>query len=170
MSHTEIASKFDIQCTFLDALCIRANIPLNWRKTLTQHWQLNPRETGLELKLNSDQPEDLNILSSKCMYSKILVGSKQDSAAYRKWRQGEDGVQIPNDLEWSAICTRTFHTTRETRLQSLQFKLLHRITPCRTFLKRLRITETDECPFCQDTKQDSITHFFFECGLVQDFW
>lgn len=110
------------------------------------------------------------MLGSKRMYSKILSGTKQDIAALRKWKQGEDGLQVENDLEWAEICSRVFRTNRETKYQSLQYKLLHRITPCRTFLKRLRICETDECPFCQTPKRDSITHFFFECDVVQVFW
>lgn len=91
-------------------------------------------------------------------------------AALRKWKEGDDGLQVTDNQEWSAICTRTFRTTRETKLQSLQYKLLHRITPCKTFLKRLRICDTDACPFCQVSQRDSIIHFFFECGVVQVFW
>lgn len=170
MSHSEISEKFNVRCSFLDALSIRASIPMKWKRSLTNNWQSNPRETGLEIKLNSDQPEDLNILGSKRMYSKILSGHKQDSAALRRWKEGDDGLQVANDLEWSEICTRTFRTNRETKHQSLQYKVLHRIIPCRTFLKRLRICETDECQFCQTPKRDSIAHFFFQCEVVRMFW
>lgn len=43
MSHIEITDKFNLRCTFLDALSIRASIPIHWRKALTKNWQPNPR-------------------------------------------------------------------------------------------------------------------------------
>lgn len=42
------------------------------------------------------------------------------------------------------------------------------ITPCRKYLKQLRIAEDDLCPHCGIT--DNIFHFFFECDLIQTFW
>lgn len=167
MSHTEISEKYNVHCTFLEALSIRANIPMEWKRSITPNWQPNPRDTGLEIKLNADPPEDLSILGSKRMYSKILSSRKQDSAALCRWKQGEDGIQVENDLEWSAICSRTFNTNREIKLQSFQYKLLQRITPCGTFLKRLRIRETDTCQLCKIPTCDSITHFFFEYMTVR---
>lgn len=105
MSNTEISDKFNVRCTFLEALSIRVNIPMKWRKSLTKNWQPNPRESGLEIKLNLDPPEDLITLSSKRMYSQIMSGIKKDSAALRKWKEGEDGIQIDDKIEWSETCT-----------------------------------------------------------------
>lgn len=66
------------------------------------------------------------------------------------------------------ICTRNFSATRETKLQSLQFRILHTIISCGVHLRQLRIRETDECHFCK--QRDSIIHFFFHCRIVQAFW
>lgn len=38
MSHTEISEKFKVRCSFLDALSIRANIPMQWKRSLTNNW------------------------------------------------------------------------------------------------------------------------------------
>lgn len=170
MSHTEISDKYNVPCTFLDALSIRSNIPIGWRRALTVGWQQDGRDSGLEIKLDSDPSEDLTILGAKRMYSKILSGIHQDSAALRKWKDGVDGLHVGENSEWSDICTRVFCATRETKIQSFQYKLLHRIIPCKVFLKHLRISDTDECTFCQEQKKDTIVHFFFSCEVVQVFW
>lgn len=75
---------------------------------------------------------------------------------------------MDDQSEWSEACCRSFHTTRETKLQSLQYKILNRVIPCRVFMKRLRITTSDECQFCPT--KDSIAHFLFTCDLVRPFW
>lgn len=35
LSHTELAAKFDVSCSFLDLLKIRMSIPLHWRRLLS---------------------------------------------------------------------------------------------------------------------------------------
>lgn len=47
LSHTEISDKFGIVCTFLEALSLRASIPLKWRRALTQDWTDNSRGPGI---------------------------------------------------------------------------------------------------------------------------
>lgn len=63
---------------------------------------------------------------------------------------------------------RIYRTTKETKFHSFQFKILHAITPCKRFLKRIRITENDLCDHCRIP--DDLFHFFFHCVLVQKLW
>lgn len=45
---------------------------------------------------------------------------------------------------------------------------MNRVIPCNVFLKQLRITDTDECKFCQ--AKDSVPHFLSTCEIVKPFW
>lgn len=45
-------------------------------------------------------------------------------------------------------------------MQSLQYKVLHLIIPCNSYLKQLRVKDTI----------DTIAHFLFLCPIVQAFW
>lgn len=53
-------------------------------------------------------------------------------------------------------------------MQTLQYKLLNRISPCRKYLTQLRIFDSDSCPFWQRT--DTLSHFFSECPDTALFW
>lgn len=41
-----------------------------------------------------------------------------------------------------------YRATRETKLQSLHFKRMNRVVPCREFLKQIRLADMDACKFC----------------------
>lgn len=168
LSHTEIESKYRIPCTFLEALSLRVGIPLHWRQLITSGWRPAPGDEGLELKLDQNAPEDLSLLSPKRMYVKLLSRNYKPNIALQRWKDGDEGVHIRDHEEWSDICSRVFCTTRETKIQSLQYKISHRVIPCNVFLKRLRISDSDLCNYCQ--AKDSVPHFFFTCEVVKPFW
>ena len=60
-----------------------------------------------------------------------------------------------------------FISSRETKLQSLQFKIIHRIFPCRNYLFRRKIIDSPECRICGET--DTLVHFFLTCRVVGQF-
>lgn len=68
--------------------------------------------------------------------------------------------------EWKEACRNPFQASRETKLQSLQYKIIHRIFPCGSYLCRIRIR--DWCKYCDQT--DSISHHLFRCDKVKPFW
>ena len=61
-----------------------------------------------------------------------------------------------------------FNCCRETRLQILQWKILHYIYPTGVLLKKMKIKDTDLCSFCDSI--DTIDHFFFQCNVVSTLW
>lgn len=168
LSQTEFTDKFHVPCTFLEAFSLRTGIPLRWRRTLTTGWRPDPGKEGIEIRLDEQPPESISSMSPKRMYSKILAHNFKPNTAFQRWRDGDDGVQIRDQEEWAEACSRIFHTTRETKVQSFQYKILNRVIPCRVFLKRLRISETDECNFCK--AKDTVPHFLFTCEVVRPFW
>lgn len=73
-SHTEISAKYDVKCTFLDALNIRLLIPLAWREALTADWRpppLPPSLSGVDIRLPREQPQDIQVASPKAMYTAL---------------------------------------------------------------------------------------------------
>lgn len=60
-----------------------------------------------------------------------------------------------------------YRATRETKLQSLHFKIINRVVPCNKFLKQIRVKNSDLCDLCN--QEDSLPHFFFECSSVGNF-
>jgi len=52
--------------------------------------------------------------------------------------------------------------TKDTKLQNVQFKLLHRILPVNSFLYKCGLQETELCTFCTETKENML-HLFWNC-------
>ena len=61
-----------------------------------------------------------------------------------------------------------FNCCKETRLQILQWKILHYIYPTGVLLKKMKIKDTELCSFCASV--DTIDHFFFHCNVVSTLW
>lgn len=73
----------------------------------------------------------------------------------------------PTNL-WNRIYSLSFKTQREVKIQSLQYKLLHRIIPCNVYLHRIKIKESNLCDYC--SIPDDITHFFCHCAKTYHLW
>ena len=95
--------------------------------------------------------------STKKLYE--VSGGKTDShlKIYEKWRR--DFPEDTFDLdEWQKLYGMAFLASRETKIQSLQFKIIHRRIPCRDYLFKRKIVDTPECQFCG--ANDNLVHFF----------
>ena len=58
--------------------------------------------------------------------------------------------------------------TEDSSLQWLQQKILHRILPVKSYLKKIGIRSSDACWFC-DEKED-IIHTFILCPSISQLW
>ena len=61
-----------------------------------------------------------------------------------------------------------YKCSKETYLQSLQWKIIHGIYPTGTTLKKMKIKVTDLCEYCGEI--DTLQHFFFECNTLKCLW
>ena len=77
-------------------------------------------------------------------------------------------VKAATEDEWPDILKRPHQCLRVTKLQSLQFKIMHRIINYNTKLFDMKLKETPMCSYCDET--DDIPHFFVHCDNVSDIW
>ena len=80
------------------------------------------------------------------------------------WERELDLFDTTDLMIWS----RPFICTKESYLRCLQWKIIHRIYPSGTVLKRMKMRESDSCRFCSHV--DSLSHFFFSCKGVKPLW
>lgn len=138
-SHTELSEQFHIRCTFLDAIKLCMSIPLHWRSIISPNWSA-PLDlaagTGIRVLLPGEDPRDLALINSKVVYSSIILGNAKSPMAYNRWSETmEASLRVNNEVEWKDICMNPFRTVRETKMQSLQYKINNRIIPCNAYLK-----------------------------------
>lgn len=166
-SHTEIAEVYGVNCTFLDALSLRLSITLRWRQLLTQEGnptQNLPSTPVIFIHLPGEEKSDILIASAKAMYTSFISNNGHTSTAYSRWSNRDDELQIVNLDEWADVNRRIYESTRETKLQALQYKIINRIIICNQYLKQLRIKQTENCPSCNQT--ETISHFLLDCPLL----
>lgn len=70
--------------------------------------------------------------------------------------------------EWRRLYRLPFWSLRQTKMQTLQYKIHHRTLPCRKYLKTLCVFSDDSCPFC--SWPDTILHFLCDCPDTRAFW
>ena len=71
-------------------------------------------------------------------------------------------------FDWTQIYLLPSKTTKNLKLQSLQFSILHRFTTCNYNLKLWNIIDSPMCQSCNVI--DSIEHFFFYCDCIHRLW
>lgn len=172
LSHSELSEKFGVQSSFIDMLGLRLSIPLEWRRMLTNNYSPPPDPaslTGIRVSLPNEQPSDVATMVPKRLYSALISSRKHCSTAFTRWSDHSDpSLKISGHEEWRDICLSVYRATRETKIQSLHFRVINRIVPCGKFLKQVRLVDSDLCALCDE--QDSLTHFFYDCPYVGRFW
>ncbi len=79
------------------------------------------------------------------------------------------GLDYPDVmLNWNAVFVLPFKCTTWTKLQSLQFTILHRYYPCNRYLYMVNIKDNDRCELCGET--DDLEHYFYFCITTRKFW
>ena len=75
----------------------------------------------------------------------------------------EFGIKL-NELTWSQI----FSSSKETKLQEFQWKVVHNIFPTNILLNRMGLKQSEKCDFCGET--EFIEHLFYDCKRLEQLW
>ena len=74
-----------------------------------------------------------------------------------------------SDVAHGPLVTLCFKTTKDTSIQWMQYRLLHRILPVKYYLKKISVLPSDSCTFC-DKEVETIQHVFIGCENVSSIW
>ena len=99
----------------------------------------------------------------KCGYFYSLQIVSVSPTAQTRWIA--EGVEMQS---WKAVYERAFKITSSSKLQSLQYRIIHRYFPTRRFLFTRHVVND---PFCDNCGQvDTLEHYFYDCSEVKEFW
>jgi hypothetical protein len=161
-NHSDTNRIYKTKCTFLDMLQIRLTIPHLWKSILQGEEPENKTDLLLFNKLHRYYK-----LKSKDIYN-IILGKNHDcitpANSQDYWRN-----KYTLDLEQMQLLYKLpYLATKRTNLQSLQYKILHKIINCNHWLHRITIKDTPRCRFCQEN--ETVEHFFYGCRVTKNFW
>lgn len=81
--------------------------------------------------------------------------------AVTKWKTDLTNYNV-EDLTIYDIFKICFKTTKDSSVQWLQFRILHKNLPVGYYLKKINIKTTDRCEFCKNNVE-TIIHVFISC-------
>ena len=138
-------------------------IPNEWKTKLLGSEQLTAEQRCEEPVINiNDKEVPLRLVKSSFFYA--LSVPDIIPTAQKRWV--EEGVDFGTD--WIKIHGRSFRTTASTKLQSLQYKIIHRFFPTRRFLCTRNVISDPFCDNCGEV--ETIEHYFFLCDETNRFW
>ena len=165
LSHNEISEKFGVRCHFLQALQIRQSLPLEWRRVIRTEYSHKPvREPFIHF---NGTLLPLNKCTTRFIYECYVQTKYVTPTSVLKWKTLHEDFDMSEE-EWTDVFLRPYICLRETKLQSFQYKIIHRIINCNKKLFDMRIKNSPLCTYCDQT--DDIGHFFFLCKDVYEFW
>ena len=165
LDHNGLNEKYGIACNFLNALQIRQSIPISWRCTLTSNSPNTNTELVQGVSVNiQDKVRLLSSCSTKIFYHTLLKTKRLTPKCIARWKSDFPEAETK---EWGKIFNTAFRTTRETKLQTFQYKILHRIITCNKKLFDMKIKDSPKCSYCEAV--DNIAHFFVSCSHAYRF-
>lgn len=159
----ELQEKYDIALNFLEYHSLVHAIPQRWRNYL-----IDNRVERLEnitnkyislIRVNQKVVRPFyNILLERCFES--------PKKSQNKWIRD---LGLVEDENFEIYYDIPFKTLLSTKLQSFQYKINLRILYTNSLLLKCKLSETELCSYCFETKE-SLIHLFFECNLVRTLW
>lgn len=127
--------------------------------------------TAANLELPQSASGIINIRSTKKILSRIYTtitqSDKSISIPITKWE--EDLLVAPDADSWTQICQNIYRMTKNTNLQLIQYKILHRTHLTGHKMFKMGFT-SDTCTNCSQNKPDTYIHAIWHCTPIQRFW
>ena len=140
-SYEEIKQKYDIPCNFINMLTLRQSIPYKWRQMINDKSNLiKITDTHPNIKLNTTEMY-LPLTKMKCkdLYWHMIQQHTHKPSAMEQWYKSNPLLKEANSEAWIRIFKMPFKIIRETKLQSFQYKIVHRTIACNKWLANIKI-------------------------------
>ena len=73
------------------------------------------------------------------------------------------------NLNWKEIYCLPFITTKSSKLQWFQYRIIHRILGTNSLLYKINQKPNDKCSFCLE-EVERIEHIFWSCNKISKLW
>ena len=157
----------NIKFNFIQILQVYRAIPKLWMTEITTCKTAGRTDAPLSVIIRNDMMSvDLVSATTKKIYEYLIAKTYVRPTTLNRWQETLD----IDDGDWNLIFRQPYIASRETKLQSLQYKIIHRIIPCQKWLYNLKVIDSPVCQRCPSNCIDTITHHLVECGGLNNFW
>ena len=132
LSREEIQRKFNLRINFLEYLSITHSIPQTWKTMLKSENIRNLEFPDAPMLLITDKMIKLNDVKTTDIYWSLINSKRTEPAAITKWTH----IYPIDEQSWTDIFKNPYLACQETKIQSFQFKILHRIFPCNYWVSK----------------------------------
>ena len=163
MNYHVFTRKYYLNISYISYAGILSSIPRDWKRIIKDYGK---RVDAITNK-NIDQITTLE-KPSKSFYKKII--SKKpfcNNKSHLKW-QNDLHSEI-DATRWKHIHSLPFKETKDSKLQTLQFRIIHRIFFTNTMLMKRQLLEHERCTFCNSARE-TVLHLFWDCTHSQTIW
>lgn len=168
MTQRRFLLKYNVTVTKRVHTSLGRLIPQEWLDGLSPMNSV-VRKLGLFIPDGKGELVDLENLAIKEIYRSILNKSDWTPTARSKWQTIlAEHEEVHRVGTWMALFRLPYKISREVRLQSFQYSVLHRTVPCKAYLVKRKLVDSEACPVCG--LRDDIFHYFYECDQAKTFW
>jgi hypothetical protein len=157
----EIKNKYGISVNILDYISLTKNMPKDWIIKLSEKHSIPNDE---ELKLASIM--ELKFVT-KDIYNVLVTRKYSLHKSIKKW-ESEFPLLKDEEAIWPKIYYNAFLSTRDTQIQSFQYKIIMKILNCNKKLYDWSIRDNPICDYCELI--DDTSHFLLKCNNAKMFW
>ena len=165
LSIQELEKKYKFRINIMVYNSLRSAIPRTWKKIIRSNntpYEL-PKEDNLKVQI-CNKTINIEKISCKQFYWNYISKKGVRPSAFSKWEEQYYYI----NFDWDHITRIPYKTARETSLQSLQYKIIHRYFPCAKNVGTWYANESKLCNVCGE--EDTLEHYFFNCTDMQYFW
>ncbi len=166
-SHQELINKYNIRTTFLDTLTLHKCIPADWLENL-RHSSINTLDVHTNLIVINNKILDLTKWKCKDFYWHIINSNIRILSTICQWQKVVTPLKKTDTSFWKSIFRMPFITVRDPRIQTFQYRVIHRIVPCNEWLFKLTVKPSITCEYYFHS--DSLIHLFINCEKTKAFW
>ena len=163
LSRNDLEIKFNINIDQMQYNSLTHAIPKDWLK-LIKGKNLEIKLLPIDYVTLHNKTVHISEITCKDLYKHFIHEIKKTPKAQKKWEQYLQTDQI----EWEELYKIPFKVTRETFIQSFQYKIFHRFFPCNYTLAVWYKDKPETCMGCGSV--DYPEHYFYDCSLISPFW
>lgn len=162
MTFEQFITKYKINTNFVTYYGITQAIPQEWKNTLTN------------VHVEEDDISNVQHLMKlgkicKSTYPKFLDFAIDTECKLKSLARWEEILQCSTEDKVTSIFKNIYSSTKDRKLQSCQFHIIHRSLVTNTDLYKWKLKDTAYCTFCHN-ELETLQHLLLDCNLIKQFW